>query len=114
MEKDKLKEEIYLCLNTRCNYCRDVCGAVKRYRMDFNSPREKLELIYEIFYNNKNIGKKVVDIIYRCLACKKCAKACPYGIDTSKILWYHRNLIKSYSIRRYIFMIAYLIRSFIK
>ena len=109
INNDNLKK-IYLCLNTRCNYCRDTCGAFERYKMDFNSPRGKIELIHETLSNRVD-AEKAAKIVYICMACKRCAKACPYGIDTSEILWNYRYLFKSHCIRKYLFMTAYFFRS---
>ena len=90
---DKSSYELNLCLNTRCNYCRETCSVYEVSGMEFDSPRAKLELINEVLQDRVD-PKEVMSALNKCTSCKKCVESCPYGIDVSEILNEFRNLIK--------------------
>lgn len=90
---DKSSYELNLCLNTRCNYCRETCSVYEVSGMEFDSPRAKLELINEVLQDRVD-PKEVMSALNKCTSCKKCVESCPYGIDISEILNEFRNLVK--------------------
>ena len=90
---DKSSYELNLCLNTRCNYCRETCSVYEVSGMEFDSPRAKLELINEVLQDRVD-PKEVMSALNKCTSCKKCVESCPYGIDVSEILNEFRNLVK--------------------
>jgi|GEM_PF-7097414 Fe-S oxidoreductase len=73
--------------------------------MEFGSPREKIEIVYEALNGRLN-PKEASDNLFHCISCKKCSSACPYNIDTSKILWDNRRLFENCP-RKYFFILAY-------
>jgi len=90
---DKSSYKLNLCLNTRCNYCRETCPVYEVSRMEFDSPRAKLELINDVIHGRVD-PKEVMPALNRCTSCKKCAESCPYGIDVSDILNEFRNIVR--------------------
>jgi len=97
MKKLKLSEKsnewLNLCLNSRCNYCRENCSVYDLTKMEFDSPRAKIELISDVLSGRANC-KDVMRILDRCTGCKKCLYSCPHGVDTAKIIDEFKNLIK--------------------
>ncbi|MHA2218644.1 MAG: 4Fe-4S dicluster domain-containing protein [Candidatus Hodarchaeales archaeon] len=109
----KTIEDLNLCFSIRCNYCSTACPVYNNCTLEFNSPRGKKELIFEMLEGNTNINPtEVSKIVYNCYSCRKCISSCPYEINTPRILWESRHLFKdSRSLRKYLFFLLYNIRS---
>lgn len=83
-----LSEDFYvnlnLCLNTRCNICRKDCPKYLAEKMEFNSPRGKLELIGEALKGTlscESVSEEVVCV----LSCNECYSSCPHGMHIPDI-----------------------------
>lgn len=63
----------------RCNSCRDSCPAYERSGMEFDSPRGRVELIFEVL-NNRIKSNEIAKIFDYCSKCKKCVH-CPSDLD---------------------------------
>ncbi|MHA2122936.1 MAG: 4Fe-4S dicluster domain-containing protein [Promethearchaeota archaeon] len=74
-----------LCLNTRCNICKTDCPEFKTKKLEFNSPRGKLELIFESIEGKTNEAE-VVNIVSCVLKCRECETSCPHDIQIPNIL----------------------------
>ncbi|MCG2718047.1 MAG: (Fe-S)-binding protein [Nanoarchaeota archaeon] len=96
---DESTTALNLCLNTRCNFCRETCSVYEVSKMEFDSPRAKLELINEAL-NDRVDPKDIMITLNRCTSCKKCVESCPYGIDTLKILNEFRNLVRDSELKK--------------
>ncbi|MHA2053119.1 MAG: 4Fe-4S dicluster domain-containing protein [Candidatus Hodarchaeales archaeon] len=75
---------INLCLNTRCNICKNKCPLYKKNNLEFNSPRGKLELIFEVL-EGKIRKDEVLKEVSCSLECEECYPVCPYEINIPKI-----------------------------
>ena len=84
-----LSEEFYmalnLCLNTRCNICRNDCPEFRAEKLEFNSPRGKLELVLEAL-EGKITEDAVCEEISCVSKCNECYSSCPHGIHIPDIL----------------------------
>jgi len=90
------RENLYaleLCLNTRCNFCRENCSIYRLSHLEFDSPRAKLEVIDEIL-NGRINPLDVIKFLNRCTGCKKCVETCPYDIPIPEIINEVRSEVK--------------------
>ena len=88
---DESLKYLNLCLNTRCNLCKDECPEYNKDRMEFNSPRGKLELIYESV-NYRLDAMVIKNFVSCCEKCNPCVDSCPAEVKISKILSEFVNL----------------------
>lgn len=101
-------KHLNLCENTRCNYCRETCPVYKMSRLEFDSPRTKLELIMDIKRGLILDFDEATRIVYNCHACNSCMATCPYGINVPKIIWDTRNYFsRTHSFQKYVFYFLY-------
>jgi Fe-S oxidoreductase len=95
-----LKMAIDVCVH--CGVCLDNCPTYVRTRDIFNSPVGRAELIRAVLKADSPSGKvfgklvgaaklteeqleKIYTYYYQCLECRKCAYACPFGIDQADV-----------------------------
>jgi glycolate oxidase iron-sulfur subunit len=84
MKPSEFYSSINLCLNTRCNICKETCPRFNIEKVEFNSPRGKLELITEAIEGK--IGKEEVRKELSCSReCRECSSSCPHGINITNI-----------------------------
>jgi Fe-S oxidoreductase len=92
----KLSEEssklLNLCLNTRCNYCRSPCPLYNLTKVEFDSPRAKLELVFEALNGRIDI-KEARKVLPSCPQdCQECFLSCPHKINPQEIFKEFKNL----------------------
>ncbi|MFN7106006.1 MAG: (Fe-S)-binding protein [Pyrobaculum sp.] len=108
--KKKLKEEVGRNRNLKmavdvcvhCGVCLDNCPTYVRTKDVYNSPVGRAELIRSVLKAESISGKifgplvgaktldetqleKIYTYYYQCLECRKCAYACPFGIDQADV-----------------------------
>ncbi|MHA2010149.1 MAG: 4Fe-4S dicluster domain-containing protein [Candidatus Hodarchaeales archaeon] len=76
--------ELNFCLNTRCNICRNSCSNYLNKKLEFSSPRGKLELIFESLRENVD-EQKVIEAVSCSLECNDCRSSCPIGVQIPDI-----------------------------
>jgi len=96
---EKSRQALNLCLNTRCNYCRDTCSVYEISRMEFDSPRAKLELINEALSGRVD-PRDIIITLNRCTTCKRCVESCPFGIDVADIIQEFNQLVRKSEFER--------------
>jgi len=112
-----VKMAVEVCVH--CGVCLDNCPTYVRTKDIFNSPVGRAELLRAVLKADSPSGKifgklvgatklteehleKIYTYYYQCLECRKCAYACPFGIDQADItrlvrdVMYEAGIISKY------------------
>lgn len=91
---ERLEKRLDIC--TRCGVCQGACPLYDVTRNEADVSRGKLALITGLIDGLFKDAKGVKERLDRCLLCGSCAKGCPSGVDTIRIVLEARSIISQY------------------
>lgn len=70
-------DEIYICYECRCGFCRTECPVYSQRKMESVSPRGKGQILQALVDEQIGISPKLAETLYSCNLCKYCNWRCP-------------------------------------
>ncbi|MGQ9682678.1 MAG: (Fe-S)-binding protein [Anaerolineae bacterium] len=85
-------EEQYLyCI--RCGQCLSACPIYRESLCETDGPRARVALTRKVAEGELELSPKLVDNMYKCLACEACNAICPVGIRPAELALEMRRVI---------------------
>jgi len=84
-ELEKYREQIYLCNECRCGFCRQKCPVYKELGYESVSFRGKMALAQALLSGVIEPTKRLAEIMFLCATCGWCKERCPNNAVVGKV-----------------------------
>ena len=83
---EKHKEEIILCNECRCGFCRELCPVYNQLRQEAYSNRGRMIIAQALRDGKLKPSERLAEIVQHCMTCGWCKERCPQNLFTKKEL----------------------------
>lgn len=85
-ELEKHKDEIILCNECRCGFCRELCPVYNQLRQEAYSTRGKMMIAQALLDGELVPSERIAEIVEHCTNCGWCKERCPQNLFTRQNL----------------------------